>query len=104
VKKINYPNIPDKERAMAMDRALFMTKLFQKQHFDKIIAIINQYYVDVKNAKGDVVESEAEDAFIEVCDEAGIIEEEREWLWNYLQNYKPAMAEWTARANPGVGW
>jgi hypothetical protein len=104
VKKIKYPNIPDKERAMAMDRALFMTKLFQKQHFDKIIAIINQYYVDVKNAKGDVVESEAEDAFIEVCGEADLTGDERIWLWNYLKNFDPDLAEATRRANPGVGW
>ena len=98
MKKIKFPKIPDKERAMAMDRALYMTKLFQAQHFDKIMAIITQH------ADGKLGDDEAVAVFTEVCEEAGIIEPEIKWLWNYLENYKPELTEWEARANPGIGW
>jgi hypothetical protein len=86
------------ERASAMDRALYMSKLFQKQHFDKIMAVINQ------KAAMKLSEDAAKDLFIEVCGEAGLIEDETLWLWNYLVHYKPELTEWEARANPGIGW
>jgi hypothetical protein len=98
VKKINYPNLPDKDRAMAMDRALYMSKLFQKQHFDKIMAVINQ------KAAMKLSEDAAKDLFIEVCGEADLTGDEMIWLWNYLKNFDPDLAEATRRANPGVGW
>jgi len=75
-----------------------MSKLFQAKHFDKIIAIITQ------TANEKLVESDAEKLFREVCEEAGIIEPEIIWLWNYLKNFKPELAKWEARANPGIGW
>ena len=83
---------------MSMDRALYMTKLFQKTHFNKIMGILTQ------KADNKLTEAEAKDLFIEVCGEAGLITAEILWLWNYLKNYNPALTEWEARANPGIGW
>ena len=73
------------DRALAMDRALIMSQLFQAEYFEQIIQIING--------------SKDQGQFNKVCTAANITDTtQQKWLWNYLKNYDPTI-NWG-----GTGW
>jgi hypothetical protein len=82
--------ITERDRALAMDRALIMSKLFQAESFSKIIKIINK-------SEEEFSEAQRQEDFFEACGDE-ITTEQKTWLWNYLKHYKP-QNNWT-----GTGW
>jgi hypothetical protein len=83
--------ITDKDRALAMDRALIMAVLFKKDYFEEIVLAINHLGNPEMKAR-------AEPMFFEAVKEAPLTQKQKEWLWNYLKNYNSAN-NWT-----GTGW
>jgi hypothetical protein len=90
------------DRAKAMDRAFLMSRLFRKEYFYEIIAIINS-----EKIKSDKPPTE----FVDVCMKAlegvskneTVIRKQSRWLWNYLKNYSPENA-WNSPVAPTNGW
>jgi hypothetical protein len=73
--------VTDEDRALAMDRALIMSELFQKENFEKIVKVIN-----TPVPKGSVDTRQKD--FMKACPDT-ITNEQKKWLWNYLKNYDP---------------
>jgi hypothetical protein len=69
----------DRNRYLAMRRAVRMNKLFKEAHFD---AIMGALYLP-EDAPG---HTERKDAFYTACGSAGLDPVEKDWLWNYLQH------------------
>ena len=76
----------DLDRSLAMDRAMIMSQLFQLEKFSKIVKIINMPNVATKKQD-----------FLNACG-ADITLEQKNWLWNYLKEYKEPN-NWV-----GTGW
>jgi hypothetical protein len=72
--------VTERDRALAMDRALIMSKLFQAETFPKIIEAIN--------ISKEVAETKKQEMFFIACGDE-ITPEQKIWLWNYLKNYNP---------------
>lgn len=68
-----------------------MSKLFQKEFFDEVIAALNN--PDRK---------EAVSAFQNVAHKAELTPKQTAWLWNYLRNYNEELA-WN-QSTPKNGW
>jgi hypothetical protein len=72
--------VKPRDRALAMDRALIMSELFQEENFEKIVEIINRPKSD-RNREKD---------FMNACPST-ISDRQKTWLWNYLKNYDPSL-------------
>jgi hypothetical protein len=88
----------------AEKRAMKMKKLFQKKYYDPIMAALNSNPKDKQ-------------AFDNTMDDAGFVQAEKDWLWNYLVKCnktgfggwckgRPGDPEWLpeAEAAASSGW
>jgi len=69
------------DRLKAINRAVLMSKCFDKENFGYFIEAINN-----PNRK------EAESVFRRACSKAKLTDKQTRWLWNYLQNYNKDLA------------
>lgn len=93
----------DRDRAIAMERALFMSKLFREPYYTNIMSSLNLYSSASANEDSETMKV-AETKFETTCKNAGLIDKETVWLWNYLKNYNPELADWEVRAQVNVNW
>jgi hypothetical protein len=61
----------ERERSLALKRALKFSKLFNGKNFDNIL---------------NAIQPPNQLAFTKACEAAGLIPSEINWLWNYLQH------------------
>ncbi len=81
----------DKERHLAMQRALKFSKLFNESNFD---AVMNAVEADPPN-KAD---------FTAACKKAKLEDTEVEWLWGYLSNCNKNLWTLVPEAAAVTGW
>jgi hypothetical protein len=93
----------NEERAGSMDRALYMGSiLFRLENYKPIMTALHDYrFSDSEDDK-----IAAANDFKTACLTAGLVQEEVNWLWNYLRNYRldynePNVSQW---AQVGDGW
>jgi hypothetical protein len=79
-------------RLKAINRAVLMSKCFNKENFDLFIAALNN-----------PAKKEAENVFRTAANKSGLTKPQKDWLWNYLQHYNPDLA-WNQSAPIGNGW
>jgi hypothetical protein len=70
------PPFNDKQRYLAMRRAVRLNKLFKETHFDAIMTAL--YKPDDDPTR--------ESDFYDACGNAGLDAAEKDWLWNYLKH------------------
>ncbi len=89
-----------RERALAMDRAFIMSRLFSKEYFPKIVNAIN--ISDKTNRKlGFYAAFGIDEKNIGEAGNDDFTALQINWLWNYLQHFNPEKV-WCA--NPSPGW
>jgi hypothetical protein len=86
----------DKERAMAMDKAFMMSKLFQEPYFSAIEEALTRLPKDAAGAENLFLET-----FVKFREEGQpeiLTKEQKVWLWNYLKHYD-AKKDWMPSAD-----
>jgi hypothetical protein len=89
----------DKERALAMDRAFFMSRLFREPYYSEIMQALNLY-----STRDEIAMKQAETDFKNTCRAADLNKKEKDWLWNYLKNFDAQKADWELAAQVRMNW
>ena len=86
------------ERAVSMDRALYIGSiLFKLESYKPVMIALHDY----RFSTNDQDKIDAANAFKTACLTAGLEQEEINWIWNYLRNYR---LDYNSVAQVGDGW
>ena len=89
----------DRLRVIAMERALYMSKLFREPYYSEIMNALYLY-----STKEEAAMKQAKQNFDRACHNAKLSDKETAWLFNYLKEFDQEKADWQVRAQININW